>query len=210
MSCKEIEDKFQKLDVKYFDEKKYVKGKYKDLDVVIMKKNGYINISQLCKIKKKAFKHWMENNRSKELLNEFSETHNKKSIIKIIGGKNTKVRGTYMHPLLVPKILEWASAPKNKTVEKQIQEKLAKKLSGKIEVQTEFGCIDILTETELIEVKKFKNWKSAVGQVIIYGEEYPNHIKHIYLFGCENQTQIELKKIRNVLKKHNIKLTCRK
>ncbi|PSP11697.1 MAG: hypothetical protein BRC56_00730, partial [Cyanobacteria bacterium SW_9_47_5] len=43
--------------------------------------------------------------------------------------------------------------------------------------------IDILTERELIEVKSVKSWKSAVGQVMIYGQSYPERQKRIHLFG---------------------------
>ncbi len=69
------------------------------------------------------------------------------------------------------------------SIEKEIQNKLAKKLQGKTEIVTLAGNIDILTSTELIEVKNVKDWKNAVGQVLIYGHYYPSHQKRIHLFG---------------------------
>jgi hypothetical protein len=67
--------------------------------------------------------------------------------------------------------------------EKSVQFALAKKLNGKTEVETPSGRIDVLTPTELIEVKKIKDWKEALGQVIVYGDYYPSHQKRIHLYG---------------------------
>ena len=67
--------------------------------------------------------------------------------------------------------------------EKSVQSALAKKLNGKTEVETPCGKIDVLTSTELIEIKKIKDWKEALGQVIVYGDYYPSHQKRIHLYG---------------------------
>lgn len=48
---------------------------------------------------------------------------------------------------------------------------------------TPAGIIDILTATELIEVKDWVAWKSALGQVLAYARFFPNHQKSIYFFG---------------------------
>jgi hypothetical protein len=61
--------------------------------------------------------------------------------------------------------------------------KLASKLNGKREVPTLAGNIDVLTITEVIEVKAVKSWKCALGQVLVYGSYYPSHNKRIHLFG---------------------------
>lgn len=37
-----------------------------------------------------------------------------------------------------------------------------KEIGGKIEVETETGFIDLLTDNEIIEIKNGKNWKEAV------------------------------------------------
>lgn len=68
--------------------------------------------------------------------------------------------------------------------EKQVEKKLIKRLSNsKNQVVTDVGIIDILTPTEIIEVKAAKSWKSALGQVLVYGGRYPNHKMRIHLFG---------------------------
>lgn len=71
--------------------------------------------------------------------------------------------------------------------EKRIQTSLVHKI-GKlfhpvVEVNTPVGKIDILTDHEIIEIKNVSAWKSAVGQILIYGHYYPNHQKRIHLFG---------------------------
>jgi hypothetical protein len=52
-------------------------------------------------------------------------------------------------------------------IEKQIQLKLQKQLNGEIEVETKFGYIDLLTDTQLIEIKNGVNWKHGIGQLIV-------------------------------------------
>lgn len=68
--------------------------------------------------------------------------------------------------------------------EKLCQLALAEELSGETEVVTPVGEIDILTVTEIIEVKPAKHWKSALGQILAYGHFYPSHQKRIHLIGC--------------------------
>ena len=50
-------------------------------------------------------------------------------------------------------------------------------------VKTLAGAIDILTATEVVEVKKIGSWKHAIGQVLVYGDYYPSHQKRIHLYG---------------------------
>ena len=71
---------------------------------------------------------------------------------------------------------------KYKSPEKIVQKRLAKSLNGKIEVQCKTGSIDVLTDTEIIEVKKARDWKHAVGQVIVYHLEYPSCQPRIHLY----------------------------
>ena len=70
--------------------------------------------------------------------------------------------------------------------EKEIQLKLQNELGGEIEVKTKTGFIDLLTETEIIEIKSGKNWKHALGQILAYSIYYPKHKKIIYLFDIKN------------------------
>ena len=86
--------------------------------------------------------------------------------------------------------------------EKEIQTKLNQELGGEIEVETEFGFIDILTKDELIEIKIGHDWKCGIGQLLAYGEYYKDHVKRLHLFDFKYD-----KKIDKICEKYNIKLS---
>lgn len=62
-----------------------------------------------------------------------------------------------------------------------------------IEAPCRIGKIDILTNTEAIEIKPTKNWKHAVGQALTYGIS-TNKSPRIHLYGskrlCNNKEKI--------------------
>lgn len=69
------------------------------------------------------------------------------------------------------------------TAEKDVQDALLKVVGGKKEVCTEVGAIDILTDTELIEIKVTHSWKSAIGQLMVYSHYFPRRRLRLHLFG---------------------------
>lgn len=69
------------------------------------------------------------------------------------------------------------------TYEWVITRKLKNEIGGEIEVGSKYGKIDLLTKDKIIEVKRYKSWKHALGQVLVYGIDYPNHKKVLYLYG---------------------------
>ena len=79
---------------------------------------------------------------------------------------------------------------KYKCIEKCIQKRLQNELGGEIEVSCDTGYIDLLTDTEIIEIKYGRDWKHAVGQLLIYSLDYPLHKKRIHLFGIEDNENI--------------------
>jgi hypothetical protein len=80
--------------------------------------------------------------------------------------------------------------------EKEIQSKLKEELGAASEVKTAFGYVDLLTDTKIIEIKNATNWKDALGQILCYSIEYPEHTKVIVLFG-------EIKDIETVKKAYD-------
>lgn len=72
--------------------------------------------------------------------------------------------------------------------EKVYSDALAQALDGKREVITPVGRIDVLTESEVIEVKHISGWKAAVGQVTLYAAYYPDLGKRIHLFTSQDPT----------------------
>jgi len=93
---------------------------------------------------------------------------------------------------------------KNDLLEKTIQEKLCDELKAEKEVETLAGFIDILTDTKIIEIKEFSEWKSALGQVLSYGTYYPDREKVIILFGKIQIESIEI--IQNIYSQFQIEL----
>ena len=87
-------------------------------------------------------------------------------------------------------------------IEKQIQIRLLKELGGEIEIKTEFGDIDLLTKTEIIEIKNGMNWKHGLGQLCVYSEYFPEHKKRLHLFDLEYN-----ERINELCKKYNIEVT---
>lgn len=67
--------------------------------------------------------------------------------------------------------------------EKAIIKRIASEEDGQTEVIIPAGKIDVLTSTELIEVKKMTNWKEGIGQLLVYSYYYPSHTKRLHLFG---------------------------
>lgn len=86
--------------------------------------------------------------------------------------------------------------------EKEIQTIYAKQINGEVEIICPAGRIDVLSSDKIVEIKKIQDWKQAVGQILIYGNYYPNHDKQIVLFG-ENDIQLR-ELITENLSKHNI------
>lgn len=77
------------------------------------------------------------------------------------------------------------------TKEKEIQLRLQSEMGGQIEVETHHGYIDLLTDTELIEIKVGYNWKYGLGQLYVYSEDYPDHQRRLHLFDIESDESIE-------------------
>lgn len=82
--------------------------------------------------------------------------------------------------------IDWQLTSKD-NIEQQVRDRLQSQLGGLIEVATPAGRIDLLTDTEIIEVKHVSEWKSAMGQVLAYSGFYPEHSKRIHLFGKKGE-----------------------
>ncbi|AAR83571.1 transcriptional regulator [Canarypox virus] len=90
----------------------------------MMKENGFVNATKLCKLGGRNLKHWLENKQSKELVKELetidkvwkvkSPGRNSGRVILEVGtiskGKHQyEVAGSYVHPDLIPHIASWIS-----------------------------------------------------------------------------------------------------
>jgi len=77
-------------------------------------------------------------------------------------------------------------------VERQIRDRLKAELGGQVEVVTAVGRIDLLTESEVIEIKNINDWKGALGQILAYSAFFPEHGKRIHLFGKADLAKLAL------------------
>jgi hypothetical protein len=89
-------------------------------------------------------------------------------------------------------VAHWLDLTKRQGPERAIQERLHQELGGEMEAWTAIGPVDLVTPTEIIEIKRIEDWKTAVGQVLTKSQTYPQHKKRIHLFGESSQ---QLKKI---------------
>lgn len=126
----------------------YYKGTYAGFKVLIMKENGYINASKLCKDGDKMFGHWHEKQGSKDLIIELASSIDLP--IELIVIKNMKgpyeCRGSYVHRDLVPNIASWISPSFSLKVSRIVNEYLLKEEKEKhaIIVQQKDDKIDEL------------------------------------------------------------------
>lgn len=96
--------------------------------------------------------------------------------------------------------------PERECFEKQAVARLVAVLTNaQTEVATEYGLIDILTPTELIEVKVAPKWKHAIGQVLAYSVAYPEHTKRVHLIGMDEC--FELAPVQRVCDSLGVRLT---
>lgn len=77
-------------------------------------------------------------------------------------------------------------------IERRIRDRLKAELGGEVEVITAVGRIDLLTSTEVIEIKNIDNWKEALGKILAYSSFFPEHDKRIHLFGPEDLSKLTL------------------
>jgi hypothetical protein len=202
----------------------------------LIRKDGYINLNQLCKAGGREFRKWKKNKRAKEFLVELSKYINipeNKLIQYEINSK--KDQANWGHPQVATTVAQWVSVEfsvrisiwieewklnennkgkyynsiteingrNNDNKEKKIQLNLQKELGGEIEVKIQEGRIDLLTKTEIIEIKNANNWKHALGQILIYGLYYPTHKKRIHLFDMTDN----IVNIQQTLSKFDVVLT---
>ena len=129
---------------------------------------------------------------------------------RIIEIKLGRYGGTWIHPKMLDHFTKWVNQTPSDQPEKIIQLRLQSELGGEIEVKTPAGPIDLLTDNKIIEIKKVRNWKAALGQILIYGKYYPNHQKHIHLFGKVSNSDLTFKTIEEHYADFNVIMTLEK
>lgn len=75
-------------------------------------------------------------------------------------------------------------------IEKAVRDHLQSQIRGLAEVVTPAGKIDLLTATGIVEVEAFRDWKAALGQVLVYSAFYLKHQKRIHLFCSKHEFKL--------------------
>lgn len=68
-------------------------------------------------------------------------------------------------------------------LESDVQHKLWAEVGGDREDTCDYGRVDIKTESEIIEIKRWSDHKKAIGHILGYAVYNPNHKKRIHFFG---------------------------
>ena len=123
----------------------YGYGKYGGFEVIFDKKTGYINATKLCRDGGNHFRTWIRNSNSEKLVQIVMSTYEltrNEVLITISGGRNTIIRGTYVHPDLIPHIAMWISPKFGITISRIINEWRQLSHNNNVSYWTEMGdCI---------------------------------------------------------------------
>lgn len=92
-------------------------------------------------------------------------------------------------------------------VEQRIRDRLQQQLGGLTEITTPVGRIDLLTNTQVIEVKHASDWKAALGQVLTYSGFYPQHQRRIHLFYNRGKPLKQIEDIQSICADLDIEVT---
>jgi hypothetical protein len=93
---------------------------------------------------------------------------------------------------------------KNTQQEREIQSRLHHDLGGETEVKTRVGYVDLLTDTEVIEIKHASEWKHGLGQVLSYSRYIPGVARRLHLFG---ECSTDAKDIEDTCKDFEVSVT---
>jgi hypothetical protein len=104
-------------------------------------------------------------------------------------------------------VAKWLKLPTRRGPERIIQERLHRELGGNMEAYTPIGPVDLVTKTEIIEIKRVEEWKTALGQVLAKAQSFPDQAKRIHLFG---ESSKQLKKITNHCQALDVTVTFEK
>ncbi len=99
---------------------------------------------------------------------------------------------------------DWLELKHRQGPEREIQLRLHAELGGTMEAYTPMGPVDLVTKTEVIEIKRIADWKTALGQIFAKAYMFPDKHKRIHLFGDSSQ---QLKKITNHCRELDVTVT---
>lgn len=78
-------------------------------------------------------------------------------------------------------------------MESRVRDWLAASLgpSARVEVHCSAGIADIVTDSEVIEVKRASLWKAGLGQVLAYSPDFPALGRRLHLFHADEASAVQ-------------------
>jgi len=174
----------------------YSRNQYGTFSIMTMNKNNYVNASKLCKEAKKQFKNCKASAMWAELINELSlviKLPVNELIYTVVGGKNTDIRGTYVHPKLIIHVAIWCGPNFAIKISEWIDE--WRLFSYNNELRFYDGLSTIVPTTNILKEKEIQTIlhkklggeievKTSVGRIDLLTDELLIEIKNYIDWKC--------------------------
>lgn len=146
----------------------------------------WVSLTDMAKATEKQVNDYTRSKSATEFLEELQSVMGT-TVIETKRGGTPEKQGTWAIEEVAIDFNRWLSQSPSKKSSKifecSIRDSLASKVQGETEVPCKAGVVDIVTPSEIIEVKKIQLWKSAIGQSLVYACEFKGLKPRIHLFG---------------------------
>lgn len=170
--------------------------------------DGYVNATKMCKSAGKLWSNYRQNKDAENFVETLVSTLGvSKDGLIVQGSGSNKMRHTWVHPEIAKDLLRWINKICNSQHELNVRNRIAKEVHGTCEVKTPHGPIDVLSDTEVIEVKHITNYLHGLGQVLGYGVSFPEKKKRLHLFGSTESRIKYLDLAKEICQLYSVKVT---
>ncbi|CAM9491265.1 unnamed protein product, partial [Ectocarpus sp. 12 AP-2014] len=119
------------------------------------------------------------------------------------------IDGEVIQRALIEPIEYYEEVISSRVKERSVRDALSLLVGGKTEQETPVGFIDVLSDTEVIEVKHYTLWKHGLGQMLSYQLHHPHLAKRLHLFAQvgDKDTDKYLEKAKSACDPFAVKVT---
>ncbi|AUD40343.1 N1R/p28 family protein [Flamingopox virus FGPVKD09] len=178
-------------DIKIYSINKcFMSMKLLDVEVVIMRSNGFVNITRLCNSEGKNFNDWKQLESSKRLLNVLKDNCELHDPIINIKRTRIKINGEYVSQLLLDYVITWISPY------------ITTRVSILMRYYRRCIALNIETEKDIEYSQELQNQISNIDEVYDkFIKDISNHFKEIETSYYNKLSTYLLKKAERVLEK---------
>lgn len=178
-------------DIKIYSINKcFMSMKLLDVEVVIMRSNGFVNITRLCNSEGKNFNDWKQLESSKRLLNVLKDNCELHDPIINIKRTRIKINGEYVSQLLLDYVIPWISPY------------ITTRVSILMRYYRRCIALNIETEKDIEYSQELQNQISNIDEVYDkFIKDISNHFKEIETSYYNKLSTYLLKKAERVLEK---------